>query len=244
VLVVDESLGASSAGGLFRVNPSTGARTLVSNFGDAAQGPLGENPFGLAIDASGSVLVVDLDAGTGDRGVLFNVNSATGVRTFISGFGNAGQGPLGMNPIGIAVVPELPPEPPPPPPPAPDTSTCNGQSATTGCEVNGVAGQSCLGTPGDDVIVGTTIPDIIVGLAGNDTISGGAGPDLICGGEGNDTLIGNKGRDQLSGDAGDDTLRGGRGADVLDGGESSDSCSGGLGSSDTAANCETVNSVP
>jgi CSLREA domain-containing protein len=133
---------------------------------------------------------------------------------------------------------EFTPEAPPTPPDA-----CNGQTATLGCTVNGVTAQSCTGTPGEDVIVGSSAADIIFGLEGNDTITGAAGADLICGGEGNDTLAGGKGRDQLLGQDGDDTLKGGRGGDTLDGGNGNDTCLGGLGV-DTAANCESVSNVP
>jgi CSLREA domain-containing protein len=126
-----------------------------------------------------------------------------------------------------------------PPPPGP----CAGQVPSTGCTVNGATEQSCVGTPGDDVIVGTAAADVIFGFEGNDTITGAAGADLVCGGDGNDTLAGGKGKDQLFGEEGDDTVKGGRGADNLDGGNGSDICLGGLGA-DTAANCESVSNVP
>jgi CSLREA domain-containing protein len=127
----------------------------------------------------------------------------------------------------------------PPPPPGP----CAGQVPSTGCSVNGATEQSCVGTPADDVIVGTAAADVIFGFEGNDTITGAAGADLICGGDGNDTLAGGKGKDQLFGEEGDDTLRAGRGADALDGGNGNDTCLGGLGS-DTAIDCESASNVP
>jgi hypothetical protein len=229
ILVVDGNAGTSSAGGLFRINASTGGRTLLSDFGNQAQGPLGVFPLGAAIDASGTILVTDDEAGAGGAGVLFTVDPADGTRTFISGFGNAAQGPVGNDPAGLAVVRDL--------------EVCNGQAPTSGCTVNGVPSETCLGTTGEDTIIGTEGNDVIVGLAGNDTITGGAGNDLICGGAGNDTLMGGKKPDQLFGQDGDDTLRGGRGTDALDGGNGNDTCVGGLGS-DGAANCETVSNVP
>ncbi|MGH8581210.1 MAG: hypothetical protein ACREWG_00130, partial [Gammaproteobacteria bacterium] len=44
-------------GGLFRVDATTGNRTLVSDFGNAAQGPLGLYPIRLALEGGGTVLV-------------------------------------------------------------------------------------------------------------------------------------------------------------------------------------------
>jgi RTX calcium-binding nonapeptide repeat (4 copies) len=46
------------------------------------------------------------------------------------------------------------------------------------------------GTPGDDVIVGSSGNDVINGLGGDDLVCGGLGNDIINGGDGNDTLIG------------------------------------------------------
>lgn len=66
------------------------------------------------------------------------------------------------------------------------------------------------GTPGDDVITGTSDEDVIMGLGGNDVIDGGDDGDLICGGPGNDRI--QTGRDSLfsfdvaSGDDGDDVI--------------------------------------
>ena len=232
-LVTDFDAGTGDAGALFSVNPSTGARTLVSDFGDG-QAPAGAEPNYLAIDGSGNVLVVDEDAGATARGRVFIVNTTNGVRTQFTNFEDGTQGPRGIEPAGIAVVPATPGGGP----------TCGGRTQTSGCTVNGTANQSCIGTPGDDTIAGTTGADVILGLGGNDTITGAAGGDLICGGDGNDTLAGGLGPDQMFGEGGDDAMRGGRGADALDGGDGNDTCAGGLGAKDGAANCETVTTVP
>jgi hypothetical protein len=111
-----------------------------------------------------------------------------------------------------------------------------------------------VGTPGNDVLLGTGAADVIAGLGGNDTISGRGGNDVICGGEGNDTLEGNNGNDQVFGELGDDTLSGGNGNDWVDGGEGNDALSGGGGNdtcdgdggaADTAtATCEVILNVP
>jgi len=104
VLVIDVVAGTSFSGALFRVDPASGARSLVSDFGDGAQGPLGAGPFGLALEAGGTVLVIDLSAGTGFDGALFRVERLSGQRVQVSDFGNAGLGDLGVDPSGVAVV--------------------------------------------------------------------------------------------------------------------------------------------
>jgi hypothetical protein len=47
ILVVDLDAGTGGKGALFRVNALNGNRTLVSDFGNAAQGPTGEDPVNL-----------------------------------------------------------------------------------------------------------------------------------------------------------------------------------------------------
>ncbi len=88
-----------------------------------------------------------------------------------------------------------------------------------------------LGTPGDDVIVGTpgidlikawTGDDVIDGRGGNDFICAGGGNDVVRGRDGDDWLFGNGGRDQLRGGPGNDSMDAGFGADVLWGGPGND----------------------
>jgi hypothetical protein len=81
-----------------------GARTLLSDFGNPMQGPTSTTtqPHGVALGAAGEILVVTRNGGTSSRGVLFGVNPTTGVRTVLSDFGNIMQGPLGVNPYGVA----------------------------------------------------------------------------------------------------------------------------------------------
>jgi hypothetical protein len=104
ILVTDHEAGTGGLGALFVVDRATGARTLLSDFGDASQGPTGHTPVGVAVDASGAILVTDLNAGTGALGALFAVDPATGARTILSDFGDGSQGPAGSNPLGIAVA--------------------------------------------------------------------------------------------------------------------------------------------
>lgn len=100
ILVVDANGGTGFLGALFTVNPSTGARTIVSDFGNAAQGPLGTAPRGLTVDSGGTILVID--SGNNSVGTkLFAVNRNTGSRTIISDFQDPIKGPLGVIPTGV-----------------------------------------------------------------------------------------------------------------------------------------------
>ena len=101
ILVIDHSAGTSFKGALFRVDQS-GNRTIVSDFGNAAQGVLGSSPRGVAINASGEILVIDPTVGTSSKGALFTVDPS-GNRTLISDFGNNTQGALGFSPFGVAI---------------------------------------------------------------------------------------------------------------------------------------------
>ena len=121
--------------------------------------------------------------------------------------------------------------------------TCFGKKATT------------VGTPGNDLLVGTPGKDVIRTFAGNDTVVGSDGNDLICtnsgadvvnagagndkvkGGPGPDLLKGRAGADELRGNRGRDRLRGNGGPDLLAGGRGFDKCSGGAGQ-DTLRSCE------
>jgi Ca2+-binding RTX toxin-like protein len=93
-----------------------------------------------------------------------------------------------------------------------------------------------VGTPWDDVLVGTRGKTIMCGLEGNDVLSGLQGKDVLVGGDGNDTLNGGNGKDLLLGGEGDDTLNGGNGKDTLNGGPGANTCNGGRGK-DTETNC-------
>ncbi|CAN5754321.1 hypothetical protein BH20PSE1_BH20PSE1_20630 [soil metagenome] len=185
VLVIDFSAGTDFGGALFRVDAASGNRTLVSDFGDAAQGPLGSAPFGLALEAAGTVLVIDDTAGTGNAGVLFRVDRVSGQRTVVSDFGNAAQGELGAEPVGVAIV----------------VPNCFGRLPTL------------VGDNGNNVLIGSPRADVILGRAGNDLIYGRGGNDRICGGDGNDTLRGGTGNDRLDGGKGRNRLYGGKGTD-------------------------------
>ena len=112
----------------------------------------------------------------------------------------------------------------------PAADPCANAEPTTGCRVNGVKNQLCMGTDDEDKIIGTNGDDVILGGAGNDRINGRKGNDLLCGGDGNDDLKGGKGNDQLQGGDGDDRLRGGGDSDSLFGGAGVDRLDGDKGS--------------
>ena len=57
ILVVDN--GDENPGKLFAVDPNTGNRTLISDFGNASQGPLGVAPRGVEVTADGTIYVAD-----------------------------------------------------------------------------------------------------------------------------------------------------------------------------------------
>src|SRR5262249_34828456 len=84
-LIIDPSAGKGGRGALFRVNPATGTRWLLSDFGDGDN--RGVNPGGVAVDGNGNILVSDVDAGTDTLGALFRVDPNTGARTLLSDFG-------------------------------------------------------------------------------------------------------------------------------------------------------------
>ncbi|MBI4904632.1 MAG: hypothetical protein HY820_13405 [Acidobacteria bacterium] len=101
LLVTDRTSGGSGRGLLFRVSLANGTRTVVSNFADPAQGPLGGEPSGVAVESSGSILVADANTGSFPSGAVFRINQTTGQRTIVSDFANAAQGPLGGLPVDV-----------------------------------------------------------------------------------------------------------------------------------------------
>jgi hypothetical protein len=98
---------------VFRVDPATGARSLLSGCANPAcsssvgAGPAFGKVFGIALDAGGDLVLSDrtLDA-------VFEVDAATGERTLLSGCTGAvcatatGSGTLLSEPLGIVVLPE------------------------------------------------------------------------------------------------------------------------------------------
>lgn len=114
ILVTDAFGGTNGRGALIRVDPTTGNRTVLSDFGDASQGSLGTTPTGVTVfyclandhaeTASDKVenrnshrcsdgetvqiFVSDYFGGGPDfNGVLFKIDPNTGHRVIISDFG-------------------------------------------------------------------------------------------------------------------------------------------------------------
>jgi hypothetical protein len=96
ILVVDSkatdgSPAADRVGGLIRVNPGTGAQTVVS------AGQLLRTPVGVAVEPTGHVVIADAGAFGGNGGVI-RVDRITGAQAKVSADGHF------VNPTGIAVL--------------------------------------------------------------------------------------------------------------------------------------------
>ena len=105
ILVVDADAGTNARGSLSRIDPATGLRTPIHDFGNPDQAspgtPLGLNPVGLAVESTGDILVVDAGVSTGGQGGegrLFRVNPSTNFRTILNDFGKASEGPRYVTP--------------------------------------------------------------------------------------------------------------------------------------------------
>lgn len=98
ILVADAGPTGSGPGGIFKVDPSTGDRTVVSGFG-VGTGPNFEDPIGITVTLGGDILVTDL---SGDS--IYRVDPSSGDRTLVSGPG-VGAGPAFGGPGGIALGP-------------------------------------------------------------------------------------------------------------------------------------------
>jgi len=99
ILVSDFASGGTGA--LIRVDPTTGARSLVSANGAPPGAPDFANPRGVALEPDGRILIADGNFGT--TGAVIRVDSATGARTLVSANGTPGGGPDFTAPRGIAV---------------------------------------------------------------------------------------------------------------------------------------------
>ncbi|MCI0418776.1 MAG: hypothetical protein L0312_06070, partial [Acidobacteria bacterium] len=89
ILVVDAIGGTNGSGSLFLVNPTTGQRTVLSDFGNPAQGHLGNGDLtGVAVGRAGQIFVSALFSGDPafEGGALFTVDPDTGNRILLSNF--------------------------------------------------------------------------------------------------------------------------------------------------------------
>jgi sugar lactone lactonase YvrE len=90
---------------IIRIDPTTGARTLVSSNTAPAGGPDLVHPWGLAIEADGSILVADSTAFPQGNGGLIRVDPVTGTRSVLSRNGLPAGGPNLAHPTDVAVAP-------------------------------------------------------------------------------------------------------------------------------------------
>ncbi len=126
--------------------------------------------------------------------------------------------------------------------------TLAADAVTFGVTFDGGAGNdTASGGSGGDTLQGGDNDDVLYGLGGNDVLSGNAGGDIILGVTGNDTISGGAGTDFLNGGAQNDSLLGGDGDDVLEGGTGSDTLTGGFGTnslrSDVATDVVVVSDI-
>jgi hypothetical protein len=226
---------------VIRVNPVSGARTAVSANGAPAGGPNLADPFGLALEIDGDILVTDGNAFGGTGGVI-RIDPAGGARTAVSANGAPAGGPDLADPLGVAVEgAPLPPPPPPggpppegPPPGGPPPGGGPGPTAPAqpGCPLTGTV---VVGGSGDDTRRGAALSDIIFGAQGDDLLRGLGGADCLYGEQGSDRLYGGRGRDRLFGGPGRDRLWAGAGADRISGGPGRDRINPGGGRDRVAA---------
>jgi sugar lactone lactonase YvrE len=114
--------------------------------------------------------------------------------------------------------------------------------------LNGTSGADVImGFGGADIINGNGGDDLICAGNGADIITGGDGKDRIYAENGTDTVYGNEKSDRIYGGDGNDTLYGNGGTrDRLFGGDGTDTLNGGTGTDDrctlgeTYANCEVI----
>ncbi len=86
---------------LFSVDPTSGFRTLVSDFGNSALGRFIDNPIALKVTQSGQILLLD-DGRPNTAGALVAIDPQSGSRTVISDFSNPNQG-TGSLPTALAL---------------------------------------------------------------------------------------------------------------------------------------------
>ncbi|MFL9922115.1 hypothetical protein PQR75_43875 [Paraburkholderia fungorum] len=95
---------------LLRIDPNTGNRAVVSDFDNAAQGPLGWRLSGIALEQRGAGGIIVGAGNPANRAaeptLLFRIDRQTGQRTLLSNSSDPKQGPPFVWIFEIAVVPE------------------------------------------------------------------------------------------------------------------------------------------
>jgi Ca2+-binding RTX toxin-like protein len=90
-------------------------------------------------------------------------------------------------------------------------------------------GGPCIGTIGDDKLIGSDVFDDMDGLRGDDSLDARGGDDVVFGDFGNDKIIGGSGDDGIDASFGNDKVDGGTGNDRLEGDFGVDTLVGGEG---------------
>jgi hypothetical protein len=125
LVLAEQDAFLGGAGGVLRVDPQSGDRTVLSDGSDLDLGVRLESPIGIGVESGGSIVLADFQAFGDFSGGVIRVNPQTGTRDIVSSNAAPVGGPAFVDPIGLAVEPGTaspPPEPPPPDPPAADTS--------------------------------------------------------------------------------------------------------------------------
>ena len=109
-IYVADSNAYDGGGGVFRVDPVSGERTMISNNDSPAVGsvPDYENPGAIAIDRNGDLLVADRMSQNEYFGSVIRVDPQTGARTLVSANDAPDQDDAVdlVSPAGIAVAPD------------------------------------------------------------------------------------------------------------------------------------------
>ncbi|WP_206409524.1 hypothetical protein [Lysobacter enzymogenes] len=110
LVVLDEEGGPNQRGALYAIEPVSGYRRVLTDFGNGIQGPVAAKPNGLARVSTGlwggddRWIVTDASGGTDNRGAVYEVDLSNGARTTVADFGDASRGPLGRQPEGVIYV--------------------------------------------------------------------------------------------------------------------------------------------
>jgi hypothetical protein len=83
ILVTDRDA-FGGGGGVFRVDPVTGTRSVLSHNAHPLGGPSFVEPTGMVLDVSGHLLVADAEAFQDDGGGVILIDRLTGERTTLS----------------------------------------------------------------------------------------------------------------------------------------------------------------
>jgi hypothetical protein len=104
VFVIDNFAGTDGYGAVFKVNPATGVRTMVTDFGNVNLGPRGIHQIELTIDpVSTNLFYSDPGGFQTEKGGLIMVDRSVGVREVISDYDDANLGPVTNAPVNSVV---------------------------------------------------------------------------------------------------------------------------------------------